>query len=471
MSAEPDYFSQFLPAKVSKSSFSSAEPISAKETQIEEPKPFSFDDYLPRNSSEESKVDSALRQSTQYASRALERVGGFIPDAKNFISNILIDSYEKAALGFGDEKEGNKQREAPEWLKDLFKGSPGELGGGEGAKTSPELKEISEKVSGGYTEPKTPSEEKIGSIVGDITSSLLGGNKSIKNNLLVPLGANLFESGLEQTGFDKSAQTYGKNASWFLMGLAANANANKFASELQTQARDNIIPNTPTNINKLGHELRPLNRKFIAGDVRSTSAKGHINNIVTDLRQGKNNVHDLLERIDAVNAEIDMKGGFDYSLKTPAKVRKAEIRNLNKVKGAIYSTIEESLMNQPGAFKKFMEAQQATGAIGASNKFMDFALKHWGKSASIGLGSLLGGLYFDPVYTGIASVGLLGLHKVGQIAIRMYKSPILKKYYINSVKAAAENNVPVFIQNMTALDRHLKKEEEKGKPPYKFQES
>ena len=366
MSAEIDYFSQFLPEKVSYESDNIPQDI--KTANQKEEKEFSFDDYLPEKSSNESKFDSLLRQSTQYASRAVERIGGLIPDAKKFIADTILDSYEKASLGIENEiKPGEKQREAPEWLRNVLETNTealgGVLGSALGGKTSPELKEFSEEATGGYTKPKTYAEEKIGTVIGDITSSLLGGNRSIKNNLLIPIGANLVESILETAGFDKTKQTYGKMGAWVLLGGASNINANKFASELQNDARNSIIPNTPTNMNKLGSELGILDRKWISGDVRSASAQGQIKDVIRDIKQGKNTVHDIIERIDAINAEIDMKGGFDYSMKTPPKVRRAEIRNLNKVKGAIYKTIEDSLSNQTGSFEKFMDAQQAPAGL------------------------------------------------------------------------------------------------------------
>lgn len=461
MNKETDYFSKYLPSNITYS-----QPQEEKKKLDQKSDKFNFENYLPETFPEENKFDSLLRQGAQYSSRALERVGGFYEDTRNFIKNIVISSYENAALS---GREPKKQREAPEWLKNLFESSPGEMG--ISGPTSSELREISEEITGGYTKPRTFAEEKIGNVIGDITSSLLGGKKSIKNNLFIPLGANLIETAMETANFEKKSQTYGKLGSWFLMGLAANKNANKFAGELQNQARNNIIPNTPFSMQKLGNELRPLNRKWISGDPRSQSAKSQINDIISDIRQNKNTVDDLITRIDAINAEIDLKGGFDYAMKVPKTVRIAEIKNLNKVKGAIYNTLEESLINQPGSFNKFIEAQQATAAIGKSNKFMEFAKKHWKQSASIGLGSLLGGLYFDPTMAAIGSASLIALHKTGQVAMRMAKSPQLKKYYLNAVKASSENNIPVFIQNMEKLDNQMLKEEKKTKKTFKFQES
>jgi len=470
MSAQPDYFSKYLP-KQSTSEPKEVAGFEEKKPQKEDKeKSFSFDSYLPDKAPEESKFESLLRQSTQYASRALERVGGFIPDAKKFVSDLILESYEKADLGFDEIVSEEKKREAPERLKNLFSSNPEVSGSLPGTMTSPELRESSEKISGGYTTPKTPAEEKIGNVVGDITSSLLGGKKSIKNNLLVPIGANLIESGLEMTGFDKKAQAYGKQGAWFLLGSAANTNANEFAFKLRDEARKGI-PTVSTDMNSLGRELRPLERKWISGDLRSASSKDQINHIIKDIKQGKTSIHDLITRIDAINAEIDFKGGFDYSFKVPKTVRKAEIKNLKELKSALYDTMKDTLKNEPEKFKKFMESQEVLAAISQSNRLVDFAKKHVVKSVSIGLASLLGGAYFDPTLSIAGGAALLGLHKAGQVVTRISKSPALSKYYLNSIKAVSENNVPVFIQNMEALDKALKKEEQKKKPPYKFQES
>ncbi len=456
MTSSTNFFSKYKPDNFKK-------PVQTQtqvESPVEEKKEFSFKDFKPEEFPEETKFDSLLRQSAQYASRAIERIGGFIPDTKNFLSDLIIDSYEKAGVALG---EGEKQREAPEWLQSaLGRNKKMEMTGNiTSGPTSSKLKEFSEKATKGYTKPRSYAEEKIGNVVGDISSSLLGGNKSIKNNLLVPIGANMVESALETMGFDKEKQTFGKLGSWFLLGTAANANANKYVSKMQQDARNSLAPNTPTNLNTLGRELRPLNRKWISNDPRSQSAQNHINSILTDLKNGKASVEDLMERISAINAEIDLKNGFDYSMKTPSKVKKAEIKNLNELKGSLYSAIEDSTKNQPGFFKNFMDAQTAHASVAQSNKWVEFVKKHYGKFTSAGLASLVGGLYVDPTLTAIGSVGLLGLHKGAQVAIRMYKSPILRKYYLNSIKAVANDNVPVFIQNMQKLDSELKKEERK----------
>ncbi len=219
MSAETDYFSQYL---TTKSSYQNQNENFEMKDNPEISKEYSFDEFVPEKASDESKLDSLLRQSTQYASRSLERIGGVYPDMKKFISDLVIDSYENASLtGTGEQ---GRQREAPAWLKRAFQGDENTLGGIGQGKTSPELQEISEEVSRGYTSPKTHGEERIGTLIGDITSSFMGGKRSIKNNLLVPLGANIIEEGMDVAGFDKTAQGKGKAAGWFLLGLGANTN-------------------------------------------------------------------------------------------------------------------------------------------------------------------------------------------------------------------------------------------------------
>lgn len=472
MNQTDDYFSQYLAKQPSlKQNRDQPNQIIEFEQPENDEKEFSFDDYTPNEFPEESKFDSLLRQSTQYASRALERLGGIGKDTKDFVGRMIIDSYEKATIGNSESlgKPPEKQREAPEWLKSTLGQTESPfIGGFTEGPSSEELKQFSEDITQDYTKPRTYAEEKIGNTVGDIASSLLGGNRSVKNNLLVPIGANLAESLFEKFGAKKDKAALGKAASWFLLGSAANVNANRFASQLQEESRSALQPGTQTNISSLGAELRPLNRKWLSGETRSSTAREQMNHIVKDLREGRTEVSDLMQRITDINDEIDIKNGFDYSFKTPPRVRKAEVKNLNILKSKIYNTIKESTKDQKGFFEGYMEAQQATGAIAQSNKMVDLARKHMGKFASAGLTALVGGAYSGhPIATAAASVSLLALHKAAQVGLRMAKSGKLRKYYTNSISAMTHNNLPVFIQNMQKLDRALKKQEDKEKPPFK----
>lgn len=415
----------------------------------------------PPEFEEESSEQKMRRQATQYGSRGLERVGGFMGDIHNFLGDLVISSYENAGLtGFIPEK----RRDAPEWLKRA-------VGKSEYSQkqfpTSGDLRNISEGISGGFTAPRSKDEEYVGNVVGDVVSTFLPGTtakKSIYNNLLVPLGANLVEKGIEQYSDDPRASTYGKIGSWFVLGNMANANAKKYAGQLRQQAESMLPQNAPYNPQTALNNLTPVVQKYLSNAPTQKAAQGQVMGIVKDIQNGKTSIQDLMQRITQINSEIDSGGGFEIPQAAKKNVRRDSIRNLNDVKSKIYETIEQETQNIPGFFEKYKDSQDAFAGIAKSNRFLDFAKHHYGKFASAGLAALLGGSYLGhPIYSLAAVPSLFALHKAGQVLYRISTNKTLSKHYREAMQAASIGNAPAYIQNISMLDEELADREKKKK--------
>jgi len=415
----------------------------------------------PPQFEEETSEEKMRRQATQYTSRGVERVGGFLGDIQNFLGDLVISSYENAGLtGYIPEK----RRDAPEWLK---RGVGKSEYSQKQYPTSSDVRKISEGVSEGYTTPRSKEEEYIGNVVGDVVSTFMPGGstkKSISNNLLVPLGANLVEKGIEQFSDDPKAATFGKIGSWFLLGNMANANAKKYAGQLRKEAEGMLPANAQYNPQTVLNNLTPVVEKYLANAPTQKAAQGQVLGLVKDIKNGKTSIQDLMQRITQINSEIDSGGGFEIPQAAKKGVRRDSIKNLNDVKSKLYETIQQETQDIPGFFDRYKNSQDAFAGIAKSNRFLDFAKKHYGKFASAGLAALMGGTYLGhPGFTLAAVPSLFALHKAGQVLYRISTNKNLGKHYLEAMKAASIGNAPAFIQNISKLDEELADREKKKK--------
>lgn len=418
----------------------------------------------------ESTPEFAARRTAQLASSGAERAGGLVGDIKNSIKDLVLGSYENATLSSGDYDinkvgKGTKQREAPDWLRNMFESKPAV---GFDAPSSPELREASEKATGGYTKPRNEEEEFTRNLFGDITASLLPGgpNRSITNNLLIPTGANIIKKGVEKfTGDDRKA-TIAQTGAYFLLGLMGNANANRFAGEMRQRAIQEY-GNTTVNPGQLSRRVNTAGQRFLSGTKGTNAARAHVQGIMNDMNNGRTRASQLIERVSEINDDIANGGGFDAPV--TATRRNRSVAHLNEIKTAAQEALQQASQNNPNAWYTYQQSNNAWSAILQSNRVIDWASKHYGKIASAGLATMLGLGHAGQQYltakgalggAGVVAGGL-AFHKAGQVLYRISQSPELRRYYADVVGATAANNIPQFAAAFSKLDHKLAEEEKK----------
>jgi hypothetical protein len=163
-----------------------------------------------------------------------------------------------------------------------------------------------------------------------------------------------------------------------------------------------------------------------------------------------------------------------HLFQNPEKAAQARARKLaSGIQHELSSVIDDYGSKHPSFGKPFKEAEEAFGTIAKSKfitRFIDKNLKY--SPATSGIMHLFGsGLGHAVVGAGASAIGsglgggatAAAAYPVAQLAYRVSKSPVLRKHYLNTVKAASIEDAAVFNKELQRLDEAFQKEQKKDK--------
>lgn len=387
-------------------------------------------------------VENAAQTGARLGSRALETVAGFGGDVFNLLNEFVAGpTYEKIT--------GEKALPYEETYL------------GKVLKPSSYFQEQSEKLSKGYTSPKNKVDKFLDDVVKD-TTSLLFRFGNVKNwfspsptkAAITSIGSNLIGEGVKDLSGDEKKGAYAKAGSMFLLSLLNKPSAASYAADLYKKARSALPVDATQNASALSTNLNNLKDKVLAGrpsTALSDSEKfilNEVDKVLGLVKDGKININSAWAAKRSLNENL-VKVLYD----TPERTAKAGAKKLaTEIQHNLKNTIEDYGAKNTSFGVPFKEADQAFGTIAQSNvvsKFVDNNLKY--KPEIAGLVHLLG--FSAGVATGVAP------YQTGKLLYRIYKSPVLAKYYGNVLKAATDQNVQTFNRELEKLDKALKKEE------------
>ena len=332
--------------------------------------------------------------------------------------------------------------------------------------TSEQLKEASQELTGGYTKPKTPGEEKLQEKVEDIASTITG--RTIRtptlrniglNNIVTPIAAGITKDIVKDLGFSEEKSNLAKMAVWFPMSLAFNVNAQQYASNLMNQGRNGFNQNLQVSIPRYQNDLNRVSRNMLQGDPGSALAQQQIAGIRNDLASGQTTIRNLLTRYDAINRAKRSKDLF--ALNKTDKI--AAIGNINQVRDVVRNEIQQLGQSNPQSLQSWQNGVQAWATIhrskSISNWIESIAKGPYAKlalapgAALFGIGSL--GAVKAPLIAAPLAAASGSSYKTGQILYRMYNDPNLRNYYWEAISAAQMQNIPAFIHNYEKLNKKL----------------
>jgi hypothetical protein len=421
---------------------------------------------------EESTFGYLARNTIALGSRVGEQILGRIGNVEKFSKDIMTNypAVTGGIVGWALSKLLGKEK-----YDRMVKGPPGQE---QMFPTSEHIKEASQKLSGGYTAPKTKGEKRFQEKVEDIASTITG--KTIAapsarnialNNILTPVAANVSKDIVQDLGFGDDKANLAKLAVWLPLSLAFNVNSPKYASELTNRGRQGFDQKLQVNVPRYESELNKVSKNMLQGDPRSALAQQQIAGIRNDMSSGQTAIGNILNRYDAINAAKRDRGLFALNVQD----KKAAIRNINEVLGVVRKEIQHLGKNSPKALMDWEDGIQAWATIHKS-KAISNVVESWanGPYAKMLAGPALGlfgvgsaAAYSAPAYTGPISIGAAGLYKTGQTIARMWNDPNLNRYYWNSISAAQKENLPAFLSNYVKLNDKLEKSSMKPESKYK----
>ena len=425
----------------------------------------------PDPTADEDMFGYIARNAAQLGSRIGEQVLGARGNIEKFARDTLANVPESGGvIGWGISKLIGEDN----WKK-LIKGNKDQ----QVFPTSQKLREVSEKVTGGYTKPKTKGEEKLSEFVEDVGSTLRGARAGqtarqlTTNHLLIPAAANVTKNVVKDLGFGDDKANLAKMAVWLPLSLANNINASRYASDLMNEGRNAFNPNLRTNGNHYQNQLNRVSNRMLRGDPRSQLAQQQIAGIEDDIANGRLSMRDLMTRYDALNAAKRDRGLFELGRSD----RGAAIRNINEVRDVVRDQIRNLGVANPRGLQAWENGVQAWATIHRSN-----AITNWvqntakgpyakflsGPAAALfGVGSF--SAYKAPIIAGPASAAIPAAYKTGQTLYRMWNDPRLANYYWNAIGDVARDDLPAFLNNYHKLNKGLEKSEP-SKPNSKSKE-
>ncbi len=340
--------------------------------------------------------------------------------------------------------------------------------------TSEMFKNTVNKVTGGYTEPKTKREKQFQEFSEDVGATLTGrslNNPTIRNiglnNLLIPATANVTKNIVKDLGFGEDKANLAKMAVWLPLSLAANVNASQYAANLMNQGRQGMNQNLTANVPRYQTLINNTSRNMLQGDPRSALAQQQLSGIQNDIANGQTSIRDLMNRYDAINAAKRDRGLFSLN---PGD-RRAAIANINQVRDAVRNEIEVLGRANPQALQSWQDGVMAFSTIHRSN-----AISNWVQSIANGpyaktligpAASLFGvgavAAKQAPLVSGATTLAGAGIYKAGKTIYRMWNDENLARYYWNAISAAEVENIPVFINNYNKLNKGIEKSESTNK--------
>lgn len=341
--------------------------------------------------------------------------------------------------------------------------------------TEQKLREFSEKVSGGYTKPKTAFEEKVGETAADVASYAVGGGgKTLLGTsarlLGIPLAGQLAKEGIEMAGGSEKTQLYGKLGTMLLMDLwglrkgVGGGGAKKFGYKSLDEAEAAIPKTAKADVKVFEQKLSALDKELKSGITgpHTAEAERAINEIKGHISNGQMEAWRFPQIRRDINKLIENMKGFSFE-GPPKAIKRAAVDNLNKVKSSLIQAGNRWGRGQsPEFFQKWREGNEALAVYHRSNEIARFVSKAT-KVKNPVLKVLMGVHgYHHPIST----IGMQAAKKGAELATRfptamVYRfmnSKVLRKLYTNVLQEAAKGNSSAVASGVAKLEKEMEKE-------------
>src|SRR5690606_29274925 len=293
--------------------------------------------------------------------------------------------------------------------------------------------------------------------------------QAVFNHVITPISSNVAKDIVENVGFDSNKGNLAKGATWLAMSLMGNVNAPRYASELTNQGRQGIPNTAQFDVARLQNRIANLRNspQLMNSDPRSALARQQLDALERDLANGQTSVRSLMTAYDGINAAKRNRDLFSLTRSDQNYAR----RTINLVRDAVRDEIMTSSQAYPDAINSWRNGIQAWATIHQSNAISNFVERvAKGPYAKVISGPALGlfgigsyGASKAPMFSIPGTVAIPAAYKGLQVGYRVLNDPTLSNYYWNAIRAAQQENIPVFLSNYEKLNKKLSTDEKPKK--------
>lgn len=344
--------------------------------------------------------------------------------------------------------------------------------------SSQQIKEKVRSLNPEYLAPRNDVEEFGDAVIEDF-ASLYAGRQLFKGKipfantlskaqqiirpLGIALGSNLSETVVKDFTNNDNAAAWAKFGTALFLSMLDKQKAGQYVSQTYKKAEGLLPPDARHDASKLVAKVSAIQRRASMGTL-APSEKFIVQEVDEILKRGQY-VPGTGQATISVPAVTNIKRSLNEKLEkfvfeNPTKVAKGRARKLGS---GIIKNLNEFLddygKTNPEWLKTYREAEQGFSTLATSNKVGNYIKNNLKKSIlTTGLLKTLG----VPIGAKTAAVGAVAYPSF-QVAYRIAKSPLLRKYYSNIVRAAVQENSLLMNKEIDKLDKELQKAPSSGK--------
>lgn len=325
-----------------------------------------------------------------------------------------------------------------------------------------------EEVTGEFLKPQNKIEKFADDVIEDTalllnpSSMISKGTKKIAplfKSFAKSLGANVAGETVKEFRGSETQGDFTKLGSLLFLSFIDQPSAAKQVAKLYEAAQSKLPKNATVNAAPLSKDLQSLENQITKGRPLENLAPPE-KFVVDQISKSKN-----LIKNGQINVEqaIAQKRSLYKELTTlykevPKIAEQKNVKNLAKQIGNyLNKTVEEYGKKNPKFYKDYKDADQAFGTLAQSNFLSNWidnnVVQH---PLTTGLLHLLG-VPFASI-GGAASGAIVPYYGI-KLGNRIMKSPVLRKIYGNTLKAAAKEDARSFNKYLKQLDDGLQEEE------------
>lgn len=426
--------------------------LESKLEDNQQEEPFDFSKYAVKQP--ETVLEKTARGAIRTGSRIAETIAGYPGDFAQFAKYT-----------------GEKLPKVPSFLERepniLQKGL---IKAVESLPTSGELKQVSEKLTGGYTKPKT-SVEEFGDQVSSLATILVNPSKAMQSlgSLAKNLGSSVLKAvttksvgkGAELLGASDPTKNKIELGTLFMLGLLEPKNAEAYAKDKIKKATSLIPEEQMIKTSSLAKNLEKLERDLSKGV--GTPTKEQVLKPLRELKAKASGGAMEMKEIDTayrnLNEIINSKKLFDELSTTERKLLR---HRFDLLKDVLRKPFKEYGKSNPEFYKEWTGGNEAFSTVAQSKSASNFIKSKMGSIPKHLAGSLAIDLFTGHPGAIPATVGAYSAVKGIELLQRVAKSPVLRDHYQKVIMEAANNNFRGMVHNLEKLDKELKKTENKS---------
>lgn len=447
-----------------------------------------LDQPKPKEKEVESWLDFTKRIGAQTLSSVGERVAGLPGDIREGIGGAALKTYENFGWGLPSQKEmesmiknwelePEKQRDAPQWLKEAIMGP--QAFQDQKSPTSGQIRQGLKTATKGYTEPQNWYEEKLRNFVGDLTDLSIpfpgATQMSLGRKATIAAGSEFVGDLAHAVSGEEKDRNKAKAGSALVLSFLNPGGARRHVEGMYNEVRDIVPPNAMANVSQFEPRLQNYINRVNRSGVATESTRAVVRDaegILDRIRDGNGNIN-LHAALDMKQRLNENRGRF-YATSQTGMERRTGRELYRQLMGEVDDLIETGLNQLPNVQQRhpldtFREANQAWSTLHDVEASTSFMKRHMPKNMKgTALGALIEAGFQHPslaAKVGGATIAGLGILSGARTLLQISQSPTLRRYYTDALRAAAQGNAKLTTTLLSKLNQEWEKERNQQKSP------